>query len=858
MDTNKRSNLIFAVLVPIAALGVQWILWPYITPLVWFLFFPAVFFSARLGGLKGGLLSTFLSAALVWYFFIPPRLSWAVDNPYSLYSVGLFVIMGYLFSDAHERLEAANRRASEALKEGEARYQYLFGNMLNGFAYCQMLYRDGKPDDFIYLNVNKAFGELTGLKDVVGKRVTEVIPGVKEATPEIFEIYAGVAETGVPKQFELDFTPLNIWLDISVYSPQKGYFVAVFENITERKRAEQALQDSQAQLQGIINSALDAIISIDEDQRIVLFNPAAEHMFKCRAGDAIGGRLERFMPEDVRADHEEFVRAFGRSNSTKRSMKNSSLALTCLRADGEAFPGEISISQLDVGGRKLYTAIVRDITEKKTAEDALRESEVKYRSLFENVPDGIYRTTPGGEILAVNPAFVRLLGYESEQKLMQSIRAQEMYPNPADRLGFVRALEEHGEIRNTEIALRRRDGTQLVFLENARAIRNEKGETLYYEGVLTDITERKRAEEKIVRQLHRLSALKEIDRAIASSLNLKFNLQMLVNHVAMELGADASAVLMLHSSLGMLEYAAGHGFYGSGSKRTMPLGENYAGRAALERRTIHVPDLSLAGYSIAKPSHIDGEGFVAYWAIPLIAKGKVKGVLEVFHRSRLETDAEWLEYLETLAGQAAIAIDHLELFENLEYRNFELTSAYDATIEGWSRALDLRDKETEGHTQRVTEMTVRLAASMGIKEAEIVHIRRGALLHDMGKLGVQDQILFKRESLTEEEWALMRRHPQFAYDMLFPIEFLRSALDIPYCHHEKWDGTGYPQGLKGEQIPLAARIFAVVDVWDALTSDRPYRKAWLKKMARQHIKEQSGKHFDPHVVEMFLKEFGSE
>lgn len=213
--------------------------------------------------------------------------------------------------------------------------------------------------------------------------------------------------------------------------------------------------------------------------------------------------------------------------------------------------------------------------------------------------------------------------------------------------------------------------------------------------------------------------------------------------------------------------------------------------------------------------------------------------------------------LETLAEQAAIAIDNSQLFENIQRSNMELGRAYETTIEGWSRAMDLRDKETEGHTQRVTKMATDLAQAFGLNDQEILHIRRGALLHDIGKMGVPDHILLKPGKLVDMEWALMQQHPQFAYDMLQPIHYLRDSLDIPYCHHEKWDGTGYPQGLKGEQIPLAARIFALVDVYDALTSDRPYRRAWPKAKTLQYILEQSGKHFDPQVVEKFLQFFGA-
>jgi putative nucleotidyltransferase with HDIG domain len=182
-----------------------------------------------------------------------------------------------------------------------------------------------------------------------------------------------------------------------------------------------------------------------------------------------------------------------------------------------------------------------------------------------------------------------------------------------------------------------------------------------------------------------------------------------------------------------------------------------------------------------------------------------------------------------------------------------LASAYDTTLEGWSRALDLRDKETEGHTRRVAELALQLARALGVSQPDLVHLWRGALLHDIGKMGIPDDILRKPGPLTEQETAVMRYHPVYAYELLVPIEYLRPALDIPYCHHEKWDGTGYPRGLKGEQIPLAARIFAVADVWDALRWDRWYRSAWTLDETRRHFQEQAGAHFDPHIVDVFLR-----
>ena len=239
--------------------------------------------------------------------------------------------------------------------------------------------------------------------------------------------------------------------------------------------------------------------------------------------------------------------------------------------------------------------------------------------------------------------------------------------------------------------------------------------------------------------------------------------------------------------------------------------------------------------------------------VPLMLKEELIGVLYVDNRAHAGIFKEHdLALISAFADQAAVAINSARLFEDLQESHRELEKAYQATLEGWVRALDLRDKETEGHTQRVTILTYRLARSMGVSDDMLVHMTRGALLHDIGKMAIPDGILLKPGQLTDEERKLIQKHPIYAYEMLSPIDFLVPALDIPYCHHERWDGTGYPRGLKQDEIPFAARIFPVIDVWDALTSDRPYRKAMPHNEVRQIIQADSGKHFDPHVVEAFM------
>jgi len=317
---------------------------------------------------------------------------------------------------------------------------------------------------------------------------------------------------------------------------------------------------------------------------------------------------------------------------------------------------------------------------------------------------------------------------------------------------------------------------------------------------------------------------------------------------------QAADILLYNPQNELLEYSAGLGFRSSVIKTCrIHANKSYAGQAISEGNIFHissreaiVSDSRLAGFW-------DAEGFSQYFCARLVAKEKTRGVLEVYLHQPLKPDVEWINFLETLAGQAAIAIDNAQLLENLQRANEELILAYDSTLVGWVDYLDLRDRETQNHTQRVTHLTLQLAEAMGIDGPALVHIRRGALLHDIGKIGIPDGILRKAGPLTDKEWEIMRRHPDYANNFLSKIDYLRPALDIPYYHHEKWDGSGYPSKLKGEQIPLAARIFAVVDVWDALSSDRPYRKGWEKEKVLEYIRSQSGSHFDPAIVEQFLQ-----
>jgi HD-GYP domain-containing protein (c-di-GMP phosphodiesterase class II) len=348
-------------------------------------------------------------------------------------------------------------------------------------------------------------------------------------------------------------------------------------------------------------------------------------------------------------------------------------------------------------------------------------------------------------------------------------------------------------------------------------------------------------------------ALREIDLAITSNLELSRILKVVLYQTRAQLEVDACSILLFDPDTQTLEYHSGQGFQTDIIQQThIHLGEGRVGSAALKQQIFGRAEIESSRQIPDRAELIILEKFAAYFMAPLVTKDKLLGVMEIYHHAPLVMTTEWLKFLETLAGQAAIAIENSTLFQNLQQSNLELSQAYDATIEGWSAALDLRDRETEGHTRRVTEMSVRLAKRMGLNEQQQVHVRRGALLHDIGKMGVPDRILLKPDSLTKDEQAIMQMHPTYAHQMLKHITYLKQSLDIPLCHHEKWDGSGYPRGLAGEDIPLTARIFCIVDVYDALTSDRPYRMAWPEDKVLEHIEKLSGTHFEPRVVEAFL------
>lgn len=505
---------------------------------------------------------------------------------------------------------------------------------------------------------------------------------------------------------------------------------------------------------------------------------------------------------------------------------------------------------LDATGklRRLFGTL-QDITERRRAEEDLRI----LSHAVEQSPISIIITDTTGKIEYVNPKFTQVSGYSREEAAGHNPRLLKSDETSPEEYRQLWTTILHGDTWRGEFHNRRKDGTLYWESASISPVLDDGGQVAHFVAVKEDITERKKAEEALAHRLAELEAVTEISSELRKTQSRAEMMAVILGKLAGLLKADGAAFAMrdptsyetvVESAIGQFapntdrRFATGEGI----SEQVILTGELYLNNAA-----VGAPELALAQL----PRSVS-----AVVCAPLIAHEERIGALWVGRSDAFsEHDAKLIA---AVADMAANAIKRATLAEQSQRDALNLARAYEETIEGWSRALDLRDRETEGHSLRVTGMTLRLAEAAGLPEDDIARVRRGALLHDIGKMGVPDSILLKPGPLNADELAVMRQHPLHAYNMLAPIAYLRPALDIPYSHHERWDGTGYPNRLQGDQIPFAARLFAVIDVWDALTSDRPYRPAWSIEQSLAYLREQRGRHFDPLAVDLFFRVFGSE
>jgi PAS domain S-box-containing protein len=739
----------------------------------------------------------------------------------------------------HQRLLERDRQ-SELAERGE-RYRTLVETTYEGIC----IHSDGVIQD-----ANPGFARLLGysVEEVIGKSWADfALPKYRHLARRDFQPKPGRVYQVMRKDES------QIYVEVvtrqQLYHDQSVEVTAV-RDVSERVNKEKDLVESEERYRTLAEAAHDAIFVIDRDFAIQYLNHFAASSFGLQPEDMFGKPMEIFFPPDVAERQMESLRLIFETGEPTYSEQEAFYQRRKIWQSTWLAPIRDETKEV-----RAVMGISRDMTIRKQAEDGLRESQRQMNALVTSLDDIVFEFDEQGTYLNIWTSNKDLLARPEEELIGRKITdiLGEEFARPFLE-SFQRVLSS-GQVESIDYQLAVPDGLRWF---NARIspITTGDGSRFTISMLIRDVTERKKVEEEAQGRLKRLQALREIDEVILSSVDLGINFRTILGRVRSHLGVDAASILLLNPHSMTLEYIEVQGFQKKAIENMhFRLREGYAGRAVIERRAIEVPDLRARNNTIssALSSAFNDEAFVSYFAVPLLAKGQVKGVMEIFHRSPLVLPPELSDFLNALAGQTAIAIDNAGLFVDLQRSNQDLLISYDATIDGWSKALELRDKETQGHTQRVTEMTLQLARAFGLDASEMVHLRRGAILHDIGKMGIPDQVLFKPGKLDEEEWKLIQKHPQYAFELLSAIPYLRRALDIPYCHHEKWDGSGYPRGLQGQEIPLAARIFAVVDVWDAVTHDRPYRHAWSPEEATSYIREQSGKHFDPSVVAMFLK-----
>ena len=623
-----------------------------------------------------------------------------------------------------------------------------------------------------------------------------------------------------------DGTAIDVEVSVIPFSYAGAPAAQRFNNITERKYAEQEL----ANLAKFPSENPNPVLRLSRGG-IVLYANAPSGAILGMWGCVVGGSAPQFWRDLI--------------TEALASMKSKTVDIEC---DGKVY----SMVVTPVAEQGYVNIYGYDITERQQAEKALQLSEAKFRSYIENAPLGLFIADRSGRYVEVNVAASEMLGYTESELLRLSI-PDVLAPQSleAGLQTFQKVVQEG--FASAEFLFRQKDGTQ--FWSTVLATRLGEDRFMSY---CQNITERKLAETEIRQRLNELELLYQSGLAFNQLLTPKAIAKKIIDLLDQEMNWHHTAIRLYNlksQTFDLMAFNLSHQNSGKDRKTEeerlnliQRTGQGLCGWVHQHGQVVRSNDLK------NDPRYLETfPDLKSGLYVPIKnAKGAI-GVISIESEQAHAFSESDERLASTLAGQAAIALENTSLFNDLQRSNSELMLAYETTLEGWSRALDLRDKETEGHTQRVTEMTVNLARNFGLSEAELVDVRRGGLLHDIGKMGVPDHILLKPGELTAEERKLMRMHPVYAYDLLSHIAYLHTALDIPYCHHEKWDGSGYPRGLKGDQIPLVARIFAVVDVWDALTSDRPYRPAWTKEKAREHIRALSGTHFDPKIVELFLK-----
>ena len=626
----------------------------------------------------------------------------------------------------------------------------------------------------------------------------------------------------------------------SPYYDEHGHIpgiVGMGINVTERVLALKELR----LLTEIVEQSTDSIIYTDPEFRITYVNNATEELFGWSLQE-LQGKTPALLNAEPFSD--EFQQKIYATISKREAFSGEALNR---RKDGSTFYCEMKISAITDSDDNItgYMSLQRDITQRLQ-----NEAQMQLQSMALNAAaNGIMITDTEGTVIWVNPALSTLTGYPPAEVIGKKPSILNSGTHPADFFKQLWETISSGKVWEGQITNRRKDGQQYIDEQTITPVFDNSGQITHYIAIKQDISERIRAEEKLKRKLTESSIMKRISMAGAALIDEDVLIETITGVISSSFYSDHLGVLLIDETEGYLyPHPSYIGINEEDFSKKVGIGQGVSGKVAEMGKPLLISDVSNFPEYISTLSGLRSE-----ICVPLVVSEKLIGIINVESKELNAFSQEDLQLLTTISSQLATAIERTRLYKELIHSNQELSVAYDRTLEGWASALELRDHETQGHTERVTQLAVTLAQETGMQEPELTQLRRGSLLHDIGKIGIPDSILFKPGPLSEMEIAVMQQHPVYAKNLLARIPFLKPALEIPYYHHEKWDGTGYPVGLKGEDIPLAARIFAIADVFDALTSSRPYRAAWGKQEALNYIVFQSGKHFDSRLVDVFTR-----
>lgn len=684
-------------------------------------------------------------------------------------------------------------------------------------------------------------------------------------------------------------------------------------------------------LNKILEAIPDPVIVVDRHGVIVGTNPHTHEFLGYSQGELLGRKMETLLEETLRESHPKLRELFYKNPAVRRMGERRELNV--LQKDGTILPVDISLSPLELEGVLYVVAVMHDIRIHKEMENALRDSEEKYRLLVENASEVFYQiqteeNPKDWKVLYVSQRISEIMGISPVNFINNPITWFESI-HPDDLQSVIVSTQESIRAKRKKLRtyrLRNHKTGEYAWIEDQVVPRlDRQGQVIGFQGSMRNVSDREQNLKAIQTLTDQLQHYLTKSPTITYALQVKdtiwvplwkseniyrilgytveesladdwWNKAIHPNDMAEAIGRASElyekdslvreyrfirkdgSVIWVYDEMRLIRDREGNPLEAVGSWTDITERKKMEeALLASEQNLSNIVNSAPFGALIYELSVNDAIRFVQVndtacqvlgmdretllninveEAFPSLQQTGIPAELKNVIHNGTNYNLDQLRYSDKKVD-GIFELHAVPLGVNLAgifFRNIsDLAQAYEETLEGWSRAMDLRDKETEGHTQRVTQMTLAIARHIGLTDTEIMHMRRGALLHDMGKMAIPDSILLKKGALTEEEWVIMRRHPEFAHEMLRSISFLHQALEIPYCHHEKWDGTGYPRGLKAEEIPLSARIFAVADVWDALRYDRPYRKGWSAEKVLEYIREQSGRHFDPHVVDTFLE-----